>query len=79
MVAPANAVRLIQRPAEAAEIQQSFGRAIERHAHAIEQVDDSRRRVAHLLHRRLVGEKVAAVDRVVKVLPGGIALALQDS
>ena len=33
--------------------------------------------VAHQLHRRLVGEKVAAVDRVVEVLPGGVALALQ--
>ena len=35
------------------------------------------RHVAHGLHGRLVGEEVAAVDRVVEVLPGGVALALQ--
>ena len=68
---------VVERSAEAAEVQQSFRRAIERHAHAIEQVDDPGRRVAHRFHRRLVGEKVAAVDRVVEMLPGGVAFALE--
>ncbi len=35
------------------------------------------RRLAHGLDRRLVGEKVAAVDRVIKVLPCGVAFALE--
>ena len=35
------------------------------------------RHVAHDFDRRLVGEEVAAVHRVVEVLPGGVALALQ--
>ena len=35
------------------------------------------RGLAHGLDRRLVGQKVAAVDGVVEVLPGGVALALQ--
>ena len=48
--------------AEAAEIQQALGRAIEHHAHAIEQVDDAGRGLAHPLDRRLIGEEVAAVD-----------------
>ncbi len=68
---------MVERAAEAAEIEQPFGRAVERNAHAVEQIDDRRRRLAHGLHRRLVGQKVAAIDRVVKVLRGGVALALQ--
>ncbi len=68
---------VVQRPAEAAKIEQPFGRAIERHAHAVEQIDDPRRRLAHVFNRRLVAQEVAAINRVVKVLPGRIALALQ--
>ena len=68
---------VVQRSAEAAEIEQTFGRAVKWHAHAIEQIDDAGRGLAHRLDRRLVGEKIAAVDGVVKVLPGGIAFALQ--
>ena len=34
------------------------------------------RRLAHGLYRRLVGQKIAAINRVVKVLPGGVAFAL---
>ena len=70
-------MRLIQCAAESAKIEQPFGSPIEGHSHAIEQVDDRRRRLAHCLYRRLVGEEVSAVDGVVKVLPGGVALALQ--
>ena len=68
---------VVERAAEAAEVEQTFRSAIEGHAHAVEQVDDGRRGLAHRLHRRLVGQKVAAVDGVVKVLAGGVAFALQ--
>src|SRR5205085_5225012 len=46
---------LEERAAEESKIALSFRRAIERHAHAIEQIDNPRRPVAHLEHRRLVG------------------------
>ena len=46
-------------------------------AHAVEQIDDPGRRFAHGLYRRLVGQKIAAINRVVEVLPGGVAFALQ--
>ena len=68
---------VVQRSAEAAEIQQPFRRAVEGNAHAVEQVDDARRHFAHQLGRRLIGQKVAAVDGVVEVDPGGVAFALQ--
>src|ERR1043166_7062439 len=61
--------------AETAKIEQPFARTRERHAHAIEQVDDRGRHLAHCFRWRLIGEKVAAVDRVVKVQPGGIVFA----
>src|SRR5208337_2396193 len=66
-----------KRAAEAAEIEQSFGRAIEGNADAIEQIDDAGSSLAHGLDRRLVGEKVATVDGVVEMDPGGIAFAFQ--
>src|SRR5690242_10990052 len=62
--------------AEAAEIQESLGRAIEHHAHAVEQVDDSRRGFTHPLYRGLIGQEVAAIDSVVEVDVGRVALAL---
>ena len=68
---------VIERAAEAAEVEQAFGRAVEGHAHAVEQVDDGGRRFAHCLDGGLVGEEVAAVDGVVEVLPGGVAFALE--
>ena len=68
---------VVKRSAKAAEIEQPLRGAIERHAHAVQQIDNGRRGLAHRLHRRLVGKKVAAIDRVVKVLVGGVALALQ--
>ncbi len=68
---------VIERAAEAAEVEKTFGGAIEGHTHAIEQVDDAGRGLAHGLDRRLVGQKVAAIDRVVEVLVGGVAFALQ--
>ncbi len=68
---------VVERAAEAAEVEQPFGSAVEGDAHAVEQVDDARRLVAHASDRRLVGQEVAAVDGVVEVLPGGVAFALQ--
>ena len=68
---------VVERAAKAAKIQKAFGRAIEGDAHAVEQIDDAGGGLAHRFDRRLVGEKVAAIDRVVKVLPGGIAFALE--
>ena len=63
--------------AKASEIEQALSRAVERNAHAVEQVDNAGRGVAHPFHGRLVRQEVAAVNGVVEVLPGGIALALQ--
>ena len=66
-----------ERAAEAAEVEQSLRGAVERHAHAVEQIDDAGSGFAHGLDRRLVGQEVAAIDGVVEMLPGGIAFALQ--
>src|SRR5215217_564278 len=55
--------------AKTAEVEQSFRRAREGNTHAIEQVNDRRRHLAHRFRRWLVREKVAAVDSVVKVFP----------
>src|ERR1019366_2457266 len=68
---------VVQRSTKATEIEQTFRRAVEGDAHAVEQVNDARPHLAHRFHRRLVGEEVAAIDRVVEVLPGGVALALE--
>ena len=68
---------VVKRASEAAEVEQSFGGAVEGNTHAIEQVDDAGRGIAHGLYRWLVGEEVAAVDGVVEVLPGGVAFTLQ--
>jgi hypothetical protein len=67
---------VVQRTAETPEIEQALAGAIERHAHAIEQVDDLRSRVAHAFHRRLLGEEVAALERVLHVDVGVVAFAL---
>ncbi len=68
---------IVERAPEAAEIEQALGSAIEGNAHAVEQIDDARSGVAHGLNRRLVGEEVSTVDRVVEMLPGGIAFAFK--
>ncbi len=67
---------VIQRPAESPVVQQSFRRAVEHHAHAVQQVDDSRRGFAHPFDQRLVRQKIAAVNRVIEVFIDGVALAL---
>src|SRR4051812_29233493 len=48
--------------AKAAKVEQAFGRPVERHAHAIQQIDDSGRSLAHGLDWRLVGEKIAPIN-----------------
>jgi hypothetical protein len=59
-----------QRAAEAAEVEQALGRAVEGHAHAVEHEDDAGRGLGHALHGRLVGEEVAAVGRLFEVTWG---------
>src|SRR5262249_27033340 len=68
---------IVESAAEASKIQQSLGGAIEGNAHAVEQINDPGSGVTHGFNRRLVGEKVAAVDGVVKMLPGGVAFAFE--
>src|SRR3989441_2897800 len=68
---------VVKRASKTTEIEQAFGSAIEGHAHAVEQVDNCRCRIAHSFDRWLVGQKIAAVNRVVEVLPGGVAFAFQ--
>ena len=60
---------MVQRPSEAAKVQQPFRSAVEGNSHAIEQVDDARGRVAHALHRRLVREQRVAQDIAAFCLP----------
>ncbi len=66
-----------ERSAEATEIEQPFSCAIEGNSHAVEQIDDARRGIAHSFYRRLVRQKIAAVNGVVEVLPRRVAFALQ--
>ena len=68
---------VIECSAEAAKIEQTLRSAVKGHAHAVEKVNDGGSRVAHRFHGRLVGEKVSAVNGVVEMLPGGVALAFQ--
>ncbi len=68
---------LVERAAEAAEVEQAFGGAVEGDAHAVEQVDDGGALRGHVLDGRLVGEEVAAVDGVVEVLEDVVAFALE--
>ena len=63
------------RAAEATKIEQAFLRAREGNTHAIEQVNDRGRHLAHGFRRWLIGEKVAAVNSVVEMFPGRIAFA----
>src|SRR5690606_25234297 len=67
---------VVQRTTEAAEVQQALGRAVEGHAHAVQQVDHLGGVVTHVTHHRLVGKEVAAVDGVVKVEVRAVTLTL---
>ena len=70
---------LEQRAAEAALIAKALGRAIEGDAQPVHQVDDLRPPLGHFLDRRLVLQKVAAVDGVVEVQPLVVALLARDA
>jgi hypothetical protein len=65
---------LKQRAAESPPIEIALGRAIERHAQPVHQVDDFRPPIGHFFHRRLMLQKIAAIDRVVEVQPFVVAL-----
>ena len=67
---------VIERAAKAAIVEKAFGSAIEHDPHAIEEIDDGRGVFTHALDERLIGEEVAAVNGVVKMLPGGVAFPL---
>ncbi len=67
---------MIKRAAKPAVIEQTFRRAVEHHTHPVQQVDNARRRFAHALDQRLIGQKIPAVNRVVKVFLCGVAFAL---
>src|SRR6266699_686072 len=62
--------------AKATEIKQPFFGARERHSHPIEKKNYRGGHLAHSLCRWLIRKKVSAVDRVIKVFPGGVAFAL---
>ena len=66
---------MIESAPETTIIEKSFGRAVEHDAHAIEKINDAGSLLAHPLDERLIGQEITAVDRVVKMLPGAIALA----
>ncbi len=68
---------MVEGASEAAKIQKAFGRAIEGNTHAVEQINNAGGSLAHIFNRRLVGEEVAAINCVVKVLPGGVAFSLE--
>ena len=69
---------MVERAAETAEVEQAFGGAVEGHAHAVKQIDDGWSRFAHGFDGvGLIGEEVAAIDGVVKVLVGGVSLTLE--
>ncbi len=52
---PRKSSAMVKRPAKTPVIEQTLRRAIEHHAHAVQQVDNSRRRFAHALDQRLIG------------------------
>jgi len=69
---------LVERATEESQVTLTFERAVERHAHAVEEVDDLRRPVRHFVHRWLVREEVATVDRFIKVLVFRVTLLARD-
>ena len=68
---------LVLLAAEVAEVEDAFCRARERHAHAVEHLDELRSCFDHALDSELVREEVAAVDRVIEMLVDGVMLALR--
>ena len=64
---------LVERAAEAAVVAKTLRSAVEGHAQAVQQVQDSRGPVGQFLDRRLVLEEIASVDGVVQVFPLAVA------
>ncbi len=62
-----------ERAAEPPLVAETLGSPVERDPKAIHQVDDSWTPLGHFLDGRLMAKKIAAVYRVVKVLPLGVA------
>src|SRR6266700_4029677 len=67
---------MVKSATKAPEIKQPFGCSIKGDTHAVQQIDDRWRGLTHGFDRRLIGQEVATVDSVVKVLPRGVAFAL---
>ena len=62
--------------AEGTQVEQSFRRTGEHHAHPVQQVNQAGRCIAHRLDRRLIGQEVAAQHRILEMLPGRVVLPL---
>ena len=71
---PGEGRSLEERTAKPPLIAKTLGSAVERHAQTVHQVDDPRAPIGHFLDRRLVLQEVAAVDRIVEMLPLVVAL-----
>ena len=71
---PSKARPLVERAAESPLIAKAFRSAVEGHSQPVHQVNDPRSPVGHFFDRRLVLEKVAAVDGVVEVFPFRVSL-----
>ena len=69
---------LDQAPTKKPKAALPLGRAIEGYAHAIEQIDDPRGPIAHLVDRRLIREKISAENRLVEVNPFAVTLLSRD-
>ena len=63
-------------PAEISKVKHAFSRPRERHAHAVEHLNQLRRGFNHALDGDLVSQKVAAVNRVVEMLVNAVVFAL---
>src|ERR1700687_5227178 len=61
--------------AKTAKVEQPFRSAREGNSHAIEKINDRRRHLAHRFGGWLIRKKVAAINRVIEMFPGGIAFA----
>jgi hypothetical protein len=68
---------VLEGSAESAEAKEPFAGPVERHAHAVEEIDDRGGSLGHAHDRRLVVQEVASRDGVFEVEVGRIALAAQ--
>ncbi len=64
-----------ERAAEATEVEQALGGAIEGHPHAVEQVDDTGGGVSHAFDGGLVGEEVATERGFLEMNARAVAFA----